>query len=139
MTFKATICVDFDGTIVEHDPQLRETSLKPGVRDALTRFQELGFKIVIFSCRSNDKFFEDSAKHVKNMKDILDKGKIPYDEISDSNKPVAVWYIDDKAIPFRNDWDEITEFVEIQHKEYIERERKLYDSNSQDTDNTSRR
>src|SRR5260370_30416046 len=113
------VCVDFDGTIVDFKfPSIGAP--KPGVREALTRFRELGYWIVISSCRNARRFPEIfqvgnedqpvvERKSYKDMVKFLDDNQIPYDEIDDGSlgKPLAAFYIDDKGIEFRNNWPEI--------------------------------
>lgn len=84
---KPRVCVDFDGTIWDG-------AILPGCVEALTKIQE-HYAIAIFSARSTD-------AERKQMKDILDSNSVPYDEILPS-KPMAVAYIDDRGIGFR-DW-----------------------------------
>jgi len=118
------ICVDFDGTVVDHEyPGIG--ALKPGVREALESFRHLGYKIIISSCRTcmwYPEVFNIYGDHlpvardrrvVKEMVAFLDANQIPYDEIDDGTKgkPVADFYIDDKAIRFEDNWPEIVHFV----------------------------
>jgi len=119
-----TICVDFDGTICEFAyPAIG--ALKPGVREALRRFKELGYYIIIYSCRAairHKEKYHPGCEHlpglelpsVKVMKQFLDEQQIPYDEIDsgESGKPVADFYIDDKAVRFEDNWAEVQSFVE---------------------------
>ena len=139
MNFKPTICVDFDGTIVEHDRLLRPTAaLNPGVKEALQRFRDLGFRIVIYSCRNNPEVFPNSEEKMEEMGQILRAHDIPHDEISLSPKPIAVWYIDDKAVPFTDNWEEVANFVEDSHNKHLERTQDVY-RKYQEADDTSRR
>lgn len=111
------VCVDFDGTIVDNRyPAIGE--LKTGVREALTRLKELGFYIIIYSCRTcrwmPQKYPpEVSERCAAEMKTFLDEQQIPYDEIDDGKKgkPFADYYIDDRAVRFEDNWSEIAEFV----------------------------
>jgi hypothetical protein len=121
------ICVDFDGTIFDHEyPDVGE--IKPGVIDALTRLRDKGWWIVIASCRTKQQRFSvdeidldgnkcqspfDSALLIAAL---LDKHGVPYDEISVADKPYAAYYIDDRAIRLdcphcgRN-WPEIADAI----------------------------
>lgn len=137
MSFQKTICVDFDGTVVDHAfPAIGK--LKPGVREALRSFRQMGYKVLVYSCRTC-KWFPDeflapgetldmNRQCVREMIEFLDENQIPYDEIDDGTKgkPLAEYYIDDKAIRFNNNWDFIKSFIEvntyIQEAEEIKRE-----------------
>ncbi len=129
MSIPKIICVDFDGTVCGFAyPDIGP--LKPGVREALTKFRELGYHIVVYSCRTCGWFpevFNDSSdldegtpihpslwRRVVAMREFLDANSIPYDEIDDGKrgKPPAAFYIDDKGVRFDNNWPEIQKFVE---------------------------
>lgn len=111
-----TICVDFDGTLCDHE--------YPGIgKEALRLFRRLGYKIMIWTCRTchwhYDVFGGDPSQptlerlHVKEMIAWLDANGIEYDEVDDGSrgKPLADFYIDDKGVRFENNWDEIMGFV----------------------------
>ena len=105
------LAVDFDGTIVNWSGSITPLgSPTDGVVDALKAFKLLGFKILIYSCRNNITF---SGESYIAMKQYLDDNQIPYDEIDDgkNGKPVATYYIDDRAIRFDNNWLEILTFI----------------------------
>lgn len=115
------ICVDFDGVICKFNYQEWEKSgyknafleedIIPGVRPMLKILSQNGYKIVIHTSRVTTKFknidFEIHQPNYKiSVKDItkfLKKSSIYFDEIwSGCGKPVADYYIDDKAIRFNN-------------------------------------
>lgn len=111
-----TIGVDFDGTLCDFAyPGIGP--VKPGAKEALELFRKLGYRIVIWTCRTchyhYDIFGGDPAQptmerqFVIEMKEWLDKNEIPYDEIDDGSrgKLHADFYIDDKAIQFRDNWN----------------------------------
>jgi len=132
--YRPTICVDFDGTVVDHDwPRTGPLNIKPGVKEALLKLHELDFKIVIYSCRSNLEAF-GSDMYFKEMQAFLQDNDIYYDEIATVPKPLAVWYIDDKAIPYRENWADIAEYIAEEHEKYLKG--KHNDSDSEETDNT---
>lgn len=119
-----TIAVDFDDTICDSlFPDCGEP--KKGVKEALQKFRELGFLILIHTCRTchwHYNIFGGSRDiptmerpAVVNMKEWLYKHQIPFDDIDDGSKgkPLADYYCDDKAIRFENNWDEIVKFVEL--------------------------
>jgi len=119
------IAVDFDGTLCHFDyPDIG--AIKPGAREALVRLKELGYYIVIYSCRSclwSPEIFGDpdedlydipNRKLVKAMEKWLNEHDIPYDEIDygQKGKPTARAYIDDKGVRFEDNWPEVVRFIE---------------------------
>lgn len=121
-TVDPVIAVDFDGTLCEHEfPGIGK--VKAGAKEALMMFKALGYTIVIWSCRSchwnYDVFGGDPSQPVlerekiKDMVAFLQREGIPYDIIDDGSKgkPLADFYIDDKAIRFQNNWPEIAHAV----------------------------
>lgn len=107
---RGTICVDFDGTIVEHKyPKIGE--LKPDAVEAVNKLYDAGWEIIIYSCRMladgrPTDMFPDTFHEIKPF---LDAAGLKYDRIStrEEGKPFASWYIDDRAIAFNDNWLEI--------------------------------
>ena len=99
------IAIDFDETITANPEKAKES------------FRELrkrGHYIVIWSTRNNPKQHgENQPKMMEEMIKYLQSHNIPYDEIDDgkTGKCHAQVYIDDKAIRFKNNWDEILEEI----------------------------
>ena len=106
------IAVDLDGTIIHNEyPDLGEPI--EGAREALNTLKAYGYKIAIWTCRTNE---EDVREH-------LMKHDIPFDAINDnsaitdedmekygfddSRKIGADLYIEDKGLTFNGDWDEV--------------------------------
>jgi hypothetical protein len=117
-----TICCDFDGTLCDHAfPDIGR--VKPGAKEALTMFRKLGYKIMIWTCRTShwhyDVFGGDPTiptlerDRVKEMITWLKLHDIPFDYIDDGSKgkPLASVYIDDKGMRFQNNWDEVMGWV----------------------------
>lgn len=120
---KPVIAVDFDDTLCDSKfPQCGP--VKDGAREALKRFKDLGYLILIYSCRTchwHYKIFGGSPNipveqrpTVVAMREWLAVNDIPFDEIDDGSrgKPYAKFYVDDKGIRFNNNWSEIVRFVE---------------------------
>lgn len=109
---KIVVC-DFDGTICEFAyPQMGKP--KEGVREALRAIKDMGYEIHILSCRTDSdlhKYPIDRQEQVRLMKEYLEAHEIPYDEVLDQDKPIAAWYIDDRGIGFRNNWEEVVEEI----------------------------
>jgi len=106
------IAVDLDGVILEFDEWKGHRHFGkpvPGVRDALKKLKEMGFVIVVWTTRDN---IEDIAR-------VLREHKIPFDYINEnpfqppdcSNKIYADVYVDDRAVEFNGNWDEVIEKI----------------------------
>lgn len=105
---KKTICVDLDGTILSYDgykgPDIFGEPL-PGARRAMEMLKEYGFEIIIHTCRRETDLISAALK----------KYDIPFDSINMNRahpndvpgKPWANHYVDDRAIEFKGDWQEI--------------------------------
>lgn len=92
---KPTIALDFDGTICEG----HNGAPMSGVKDALTELKK-DYRIVIYSCGAPARIREWLlANRMLHLIDDIVK-----------EKPDAQWYVDDKAIPFR-DWEGVLEQV----------------------------
>ena len=110
---RRTIAVDFDGVIANYDGWRGETvfgSPRCDVREALSSLQNEGWKIVVHTARPSS-----SIRH------YLLHAQIPFDEInvnsdytSQSPKPVATVYWDDRAVCYSgnamDDLEKIREF-----------------------------
>lgn len=103
---KKTICVDFDGVIAQYD-EFKGNDIFgdpiDGVQSAMEVLKKKGFTIIIFTTRTA------SSK----LKKYLNDNHITYDYInenpdqpkgSNSGKPIADIYLDDRAICFKGNW-----------------------------------
>jgi adenylylsulfate kinase len=103
------ICIDVDGVIAtknKKDKSIGEP-LK-GSNKFLIKLHNLGWKIIIFSCRPK-----------KMLESYLKKHKLYYDEINEntdinskSPKPIADVYLDDRGLTFEGDFAEILNKIE---------------------------
>ena len=113
---KKIIVIDFDGTLCKFAfPEVGAP--EPGVRKALETLRNMGYHIKIHSCRTATYWKSQNREtHILLMVNFLEENKIPYDEIIlDVDKPIAEFYIDDRAIPYNGSWLEV--ITEIQRKE----------------------
>ena len=102
---KETLLIDFDRTLaVEHDKGVIGEPIN-GAKEALDKLKQQGFDIEIYSVRANDE------KGLDEVKEWLDKNNIAYDSIFQGEKPRGT-IIDDHAIRFNNNWNEIVKQVE---------------------------
>lgn len=117
------ICVDFDSTICASTyPGLGP--VKPGAKEAMKRLQDLGYHVVISSCRTCKHFPELYATgnglmgvHAQVHKDMvawLGENQIPYDEVDDGTKGkvCGLLYVDDKGFRYEDNWADVVRFVE---------------------------
>lgn len=94
-----TLAVDLDGTLLEYSDFGQPLGKPvPGMKEELEKVRAAGWRIAIWSVRSN----------VAEIKELLDAHGIPYDFINEhdnepqdsSRKMAAHLYLDDRAMPF---------------------------------------
>lgn len=111
-----TIAVDFDRVLFTHESWQGHYNVGepiPGAREALLELQKMGFKIMIWTTRAQADIISEACT----------KNGIPFDYINHNpnqppeinpSKPVADYYIDDRAVTFIS-WPGVLE--EIRHRE----------------------
>lgn len=117
---EGTVAVDLDGTII--DMGLEEWvklgrridvfgKVVDGAVEVLSMLHDLGYRIIIHTCRVTEAFYSqygyNKAQAVELVSNILKKLGVPFDEIwAKEGKPVADYYIDDRAIKFES-WKQV--------------------------------
>ena len=113
--YRATVAVDFDGTLCAWDFPYAGPP-KRGAVAVMQAMRKAHIHIVIHTCRMNE--WRDSARQDRNfiirtMERWLEKHQIPYNEIwCYTGKPVANAYIDNRGIAFRDNWQQIIPEIE---------------------------
>lgn len=117
---RGVIVVDLDGTICEHRyPAFGEPVA--GAREALQRLQAAGFRIIIHTVRTSSmlRAAEEYTPDINSPEAVsafLQQHQIPYDEIWSHDKPLAVAYIDDRALRVvgnraESNWREVADML----------------------------
>ena len=100
----STIAIDLDGTIAEWAED--KSVLGPpasGAKEFLDQLHELGYEIVIHTCRIN--YEGEPEEWIDKISSWLEENEIPYDRIwTDKGKPIAVAYIDDRGLAMNTDF-----------------------------------
>lgn len=98
------VAVDFDNTLVEHDEEGRAYPVE-GAKEAMDALKEAGCHLAIHTCRVGIALEAGTLQQeLHYIKSVLDSFEIPFDEIYLHPKPVAHFYVDDRAISFEGDW-----------------------------------
>lgn len=107
------VCIDIDGTIChtkKDDELYSDVQPLPGAIESLIELKRTGAYIILYTAR-HMKTCESNvgrvvAKQGKTLFDWLEKNRLPYDEIW-FGKPIADVYIDDRALKFDGNWNDI--------------------------------
>jgi len=105
---KKIIAIDFDGTIVSNDfPEIGKEF--PDAIDTIKKLKEVGYKIILWTCRTGQSFNEAKA--------WLDKRDLYFHAYNEhlenefkvnGRKVFADIYIDDRSFPpFDGDWKKV--------------------------------
>lgn len=97
-----TVCVDLDGVLAQYDGWKGVTNIGdpvPGAREFMEGLKTFS-KVVVHTTRTNsDVNLElDQAGLVATVEGWLDKHEIPFDAVAFGGKPLAVAYVDDRAV-----------------------------------------
>lgn len=115
---KKTLAIDFDGVLHKYSRGYQDGTIydEPieGAKEALKSFVDAGWRVVIFTTRLNDEVNKDVFTQYDAMLTWLFNNGfsegIHYHELT-GKKPLAKYYIDDRAVRFTN-WDLTIKFLE---------------------------
>lgn len=116
------IVVDFDGTIMPYSfPEVDKPF--PSTRFALNEIKKMGYNIIIHSVRTasywymiGDNKIPRNENQVELIKNYMIENNLPFDAIWLADKPLAKYYIDDRALQLKNgDWDLIINKIKEEH------------------------
>lgn len=113
-----TISVDFDGVLhpytqgwVGYEPA--DEPPVPGAREFLQGLKAAGYRVVVSSCRVDTVDGMEGA-----MGWLMEHDLERFIDDVTWEKPAAVAYVDDRAVPFRGDWQRVIEDIDelVHHK-----------------------
>ena len=112
--YPKTIIIDFDGTLCKFAfPDVGPP--EPGIKEALTKLKELGYRVCIHSVRTATYWGDRKRKHhIQVIEKFMKENELPYDEIlvdKNMDKPIAEVYVDDRAIRYEGNWLEIIKIL----------------------------
>jgi hypothetical protein len=99
-----TVCLDFDGVLHPYRSGWKGETVIPdppihGTREAVVRLKQQ-YRVVVHSSRCR------TPEGRAAVEAWLRQHDIPIDEVCE-HKPPALVYVDDRALPFRGDWDQV--------------------------------
>lgn len=102
---KKTVCIDLDGVLADYSEGWKGVDHIgepiPGAQEFVKRVREIA-EVVIYTTRCNEEVNKPEKAHLlrNRVAAWLDKHGFEYDHVyAEQGKPIAVAYIDDRAVP----------------------------------------
>lgn len=110
------ICVDFDGTIVEHSfPEIGKEIL--GAFETLRDLKTFGYKLILWTCREDEGYLI-ARQFLKDAVEFCRENGVEFDAVNETileedfrdkcsphRKPYAHYYVDDRNLGGFPGWD----------------------------------
>lgn len=113
MTHQKVAVFDFDGVLMEYHG-FGDGSLGPPNRMGLelaNRMYELGFKIVVQTCRTNPRWGYNSHKQYIMIYEWLQDYDVPFYDLVYEGKAIADVYFDDRAVHIPKNFEDFEDTV----------------------------
>ena len=126
------VCVDFDGTIVQHDfPRIGEPL--PHAFEVLKELKAAGFRLILWTCRENDGFLIN-RQFLKDAIEFCEKNGVVFDGHNETpetcewrpnggRKAYGHYYIDDRNLGGFPGWEAVRAML-LQGEEWSLRPKK---------------
>lgn len=105
------VAVDLDGTILSEAPgdaaAGRFGEVLPGAREALKELKSLGWRISIYTARFMDLGQQQTAQLKQALEQFLTSQDVPFGDVWTGRKPRADYFVDNKAVHFGGDWNQV--------------------------------
>jgi hydroxymethylpyrimidine pyrophosphatase-like HAD family hydrolase len=112
------LAIDFDGTISTEPDMGKELVLQSECKRVLTRLCEDGIRLMLWTCRTGPALDEAlDFLRANDMEHLFDTVNDQLPEVNEKYAPHvarkvgADFYIDDKNLMFKVDWNAIEEFI----------------------------
>jgi hypothetical protein len=103
------IQIDFDNTLCSDSNYGSPTK---GAKEAMKRLKKDGFTIIISSARFASYWKgRKQSEEKKKIESWLQENGIKYDGLWIPDKLAAVAYVDDRAVPFKGDWQSVLDKI----------------------------
>lgn len=113
------IVIDFDGTCIPEGVFPNFAPPFPGLISALEKLRKNGFRIVLSTCRTASYWkyigsadYPTAEEQALSLREWISEYKVPIDEVYLHDKPLACFYVDDRAVRFSGDWLNVVAEIE---------------------------
>ena len=113
MSHQKTAVFDFDGVLMEYHG-FGDGSLGPPNRMGLEladRMYELGFRIVVQTCRTHPQWKDNSHRQYLMILEWLEDYNVPFDHLEYGGKALGDVYFDDRAVHIPKNFEDYEDTV----------------------------